>query len=491
MLTCPCSCVWAGRNLAMFFRDVFAPGDTYAPDGNATGGPVLLPRLLNHSTVEAMQTFVNLTNDWCDTSVHSVVVCNFHQLLVGLWLCMTSSVHIKLCFYTALLSHCRCLTCKYGLGLFKEDQYEMSAKSQPQQLYMVGHAGTDFASSATLSSYNFHFDFGIALATNSATGLDCASDQPAAEAEGQHATVTACLVLDAVVRLYGHEGLFCESLDSSSHSYQGTNARAHIQDYDKKSAGGGATSQRKSAPLHTKVWPRDQLVPSPSTSRHEVTPVRVATPRKPSSQISLQLGSRKKANRGTAATCTWTSLWGSKCDVCKARSCTTCADSTCNTSTGGSCSCESCRHSHPWTHYGALSHAGVLPCGDFCAAAATSCPGITPSSPKNASGVWVWRGGSVSFFTDSKCKTAVEPHWNISGDCSTSLGPGADLYGHLPIPVGHVALGSNVTHATLIFGASDASCKDARLAHPQLGILPVASVGTCTQAGRSYFIARA
>lgn len=55
----------------MFFRDVFAPGDTYAPDGNATGGPVLLQRLLNHSTVEAMQTFVNLTNDWCDASVHS------------------------------------------------------------------------------------------------------------------------------------------------------------------------------------------------------------------------------------------------------------------------------------------------------------------------------------------------------------------------------------------------------------------------------------
>jgi hypothetical protein len=55
---------------------------------------------------------------------------------------------------------------------------------------MVGHAGTDFASSATLSSYNFHFDFGIALATNSAMGLDCSSDQPAVETEGQHATVT-------------------------------------------------------------------------------------------------------------------------------------------------------------------------------------------------------------------------------------------------------------------------------------------------------------
>lgn len=389
-----------------------------------------------------------------------------------------------------MLSRCRCLTCKYGLGLFKEDQYEISAKSQPQQLYMVGHAGTDFASSATLSSYNIHFDFGIALATNSATGLDCASDQPAAEAEGQHATVTACLVLDAVVRLYGHEGLFCESLDLS-HSYQGNHEGAHIQDFDKKSGGGGETSQSKTAPLRTAVWPRGQLVPSPRRqARREVAPVRVAAPRKPSPQISLQLGRRKKAKRGTPATCTWTSLWGSKCDVCETQSCTTCVDSTCSKSTGGSGSCESCRHSHPWTHYGALSHAGALPCGDFCAVAATGCPGITPSPPKNASGVWAWHGGSVAFFTDSNCKNAMEPYWNISGDCSTTLGPGADLHGHLPIPMGHVALGSNGTHATLIFGASDVSCKDARLAHPELGILPVASVGTCAHAGNSYFIAR-
>eukprot|EP01045_Picozoa_sp_COSAG04_P032253 COSAG04_NODE_6261_length_1370_cov_0.870968_1_plen_123_part_10 len=77
-----------------------------------------------------MQSFVNLTNDWCST-------------------------------------------CQYGLGLFKEDQYEISARSKPEQLYMVGHAGTNWASNAELSSYNPHFDFGIALATNSATGLDC------------------------------------------------------------------------------------------------------------------------------------------------------------------------------------------------------------------------------------------------------------------------------------------------------------------------------
>jgi hypothetical protein len=46
--------VVSGRNLAMFFRDVFAPPDSSLP-----------PRLLNATTVAAMQTFVNLTNDWC------------------------------------------------------------------------------------------------------------------------------------------------------------------------------------------------------------------------------------------------------------------------------------------------------------------------------------------------------------------------------------------------------------------------------------------
>lgn len=357
---------------------------------------------------------------------------------------------------------------------------------------MVGHAGTDFASSATLSSYNFHFDFGIALATNSATGLDCASDQPAAETEGQHGTVTACLVLDAVVRLYGHEGLFCERLDFSD-SYQGRHDLAHIHDYDEQSAERGETRQGAVVPPHMEPpTPRGELVASPN-SRDEVVPVRVATPRKPSYPIPLHLGQLKKARQGTPATCTWTSLWGSKCEVCEAQSCMTCVDITCSASNGDSGSCESCLHSHPWTHYGALSHAGVLPCGDFCAVAAASCPGITP--PPNASGVWVWQGGSVSFFTDSSCKTtAMDPHWNISGDCSTSLGPDVAtpaLHGYLPIPMGHLALGSNGTHATLIFGASDAACKDARLAHPQLGILPAAGVGHCTQAGNLYFIAHA
>jgi hypothetical protein len=62
------------------------------------------------------------------------------------------------------------------------DNYRENSKKVP--------FSKDFASSATLSSYNFHFDFGIALATNSAMGLDCSSDQPAVETEGQHATVT-------------------------------------------------------------------------------------------------------------------------------------------------------------------------------------------------------------------------------------------------------------------------------------------------------------
>lgn len=53
----------------MFFRDVFAPEypNISPSNGNGSGLPTPLPRLLNRSTVKAMQNFVNLTNDWYGT----------------------------------------------------------------------------------------------------------------------------------------------------------------------------------------------------------------------------------------------------------------------------------------------------------------------------------------------------------------------------------------------------------------------------------------
>lgn len=346
---------------------------------------------------------------------------------------------------------------------------------------MVGHAGTDFASSATLSSYNLHFDFGIALATNSFSGLNCASDQPAFETQGQHGTITACLVLDAVVRLYGHEGLICETL---SDDHQDNPKRAHNRDSSKPSTGYREDQQGTPTVLRMKKHSQPQLMHVHSI-RGTGPELRVGTPRKPSSPIPAQLRQQQNAARsGTPAICTWTKLWGSKCEVCEAQACMTCVDVTCSTSIGDSNSCQSCHHSHPYTYDGALSHAGVLPCGDLCAVAADDgCSGIRPSPlPTNASGNWVWHGGSLSFFSDSDCTSKSGPPWNVSGDCSTNRAPGV-VFSLAPIPMGHLALGSNGTHATLIFGASAASCNDARLARPQLGILPTVGVGQCADAG--------
>ena len=52
----------------MFFRDVFAPPNASLP-----------PRLLNRTTVAAMQEFANLTNDWCRTFAHNLSAQSKHN----------------------------------------------------------------------------------------------------------------------------------------------------------------------------------------------------------------------------------------------------------------------------------------------------------------------------------------------------------------------------------------------------------------------------
>jgi hypothetical protein len=39
------------------------------------------------------------------------------------------------------LTNSWCLTCHYGLGLFKEDQYGVVAKADPAATLLYGHAG--------------------------------------------------------------------------------------------------------------------------------------------------------------------------------------------------------------------------------------------------------------------------------------------------------------------------------------------------------------
>ena len=360
------------------------------------------------------------------------------------------------------------VTCKYGLGLFKEDQYEVVARANPKQLYMVGHAGTDFASaysrngqvtkstklplcsvhfvthmftgagSAVLSSFNSYFGFGIALATNSAMGLDCTRDQPAFETEGDHGSITACLVLDVVVRLYGHEGLNCEMIGDRT-----------------------ATDELRA---------------------HRRSQTRAPGRRKPAAALPTALR-RELGSSGTPATCAWTELYGTKCDVCATQPCVTC-EQTCSSPAAA---CASCRHSHPWTHDGALSRAGILPCGNMCRNPAGGCGGTPP--PQNSS--WRWSGGTVAFFNDSACTIPADQAWNVSGDCSTSLRPGAPFPG-APIPLGHLALGCNGTHADVVFGASTCSCNDSRVVWPGVRIMPAAGAGQCVAAsdsGELYFVA--
>lgn len=303
-------------------------------------------------------------------------------------------------------------------------RYEVSARADPKQLYMVGHAGTDFASSAMLSSFNTYFGFGIALATNSAMGLDCSRDQPAFQTEGDHGSITACLVLDAVVRLYGHEGLNCETIGGRS---------------------AGAAVHRTHRRSHTRAPGR----------------------RKPAAGLPPAL--RELDSSGTPATCTWTELWGGECEVCATEPCVSC-EQTCSSAA----ECASCQHSHPWTHDGALSWAGTMPCGDMCRVSAGRCAG--GALPHNSS--LVWSGGTVTFFSDGACAVPAGQPWTVSGDCNTSLAPG-EPFPSAPIPLGHLALGCNGTHATVVFGASRKSCDDARVGWLEGRILPAAGARQC------------
>jgi hypothetical protein len=71
--------VTSGRDLARFFRDVFAP-----PPPPGSRGP---PRLLSSAAKQAMQSWTPLTNDWCSTC--------FYGLVCRLWL-PQPSLHLPL-----------------------------------------------------------------------------------------------------------------------------------------------------------------------------------------------------------------------------------------------------------------------------------------------------------------------------------------------------------------------------------------------------------
>jgi hypothetical protein len=142
----------SGHDLAQFFRDVFAPSTAARQ------------QLVKPETAAAMQNFSKLTNPWCPG-------------------------------------------CYYGLGTFQENQYEGWARGDPEQAYMIGHTGQDWASGAALAGYIPYFNFAVSMMQNSKSGLNCKMDPSEA---GKFIAAASCVVLDAVLRLYGHPGMDCD-----------------------------------------------------------------------------------------------------------------------------------------------------------------------------------------------------------------------------------------------------------------------------------------
>jgi hypothetical protein len=215
-------------------------------------------------------------------------------------------------------------------------------------------------------------------------------------------------VLDAVVRLYGHEGLFCEALTPADAEEE---EEAKEEEKEEEEEAEGEDSRHEDDAIgdndgHQRQEHRGQRAREHGQVNGRATPV--ATPRKPAapppfSALRRQLASsvvagtaaaadadratvggaaggavgsattsssaaaaaaataaaaidqRRSSASGVPATCTWTGIWGSKCDVCQAQECLACSSVACS----GGGGCETCRHSHPWeSGGGALSHAG-------------------------------------------------------------------------------------------------------------------------------------
>ena len=154
----------SARDLAQFFRDLFAPVD------------ILLPPAL----VASMQTWGNLTNDWAD---------------------QYASLGIE-----------------YGLGLYRCGEFSrivVPGTGPDKTAELLGHPGADWGSmSSPVCGYNVANDFGICVTYNSAVGMNCSSRE-AFELAQRGGSIASCLAYNAVLQLHGGPWLDCMRYEPS------------------------------------------------------------------------------------------------------------------------------------------------------------------------------------------------------------------------------------------------------------------------------------
>jgi hypothetical protein len=116
----------------------------------------------------------------------------------------------------------RCNT-KYGLGMFLMDQYKALAvpgTGNPDDAMYWGHGGVDYGSgSAGICGYNYRYKFGVCINYNSYTGMNCSIGDEAVSAAWLKADAgmlspvyTSCVLYSAALSAHGGPRLNCLKL---------------------------------------------------------------------------------------------------------------------------------------------------------------------------------------------------------------------------------------------------------------------------------------
>jgi hypothetical protein len=92
--------------------------------------------------------------------------------------------------------------------------------------YTIGHAGVDYASFDLINGYNPKYQFGISLAVNSVTGLNCSTPLNITQLYGGYGMYydVACVVYDEVIQLVAKAQNQKNSNSSSSNSNINSNS---------------------------------------------------------------------------------------------------------------------------------------------------------------------------------------------------------------------------------------------------------------------------
>jgi hypothetical protein len=123
---------------------------------------------------------------------------------------------------SAAVDHERC-TSKYGLGMFLMDQYEKIAvpgTGNPDDAMYWGHGGVDYGSgSAGICGFNYRYKFGVCINYNSYTGMNCSIGDESVSAAWLKADAgmlspiySSCVLYSVVLSAHGGPRLDCLSM---------------------------------------------------------------------------------------------------------------------------------------------------------------------------------------------------------------------------------------------------------------------------------------